>query len=405
MASKANYVFKWARANIAANRWTSLTVCAVVALTAFASLSLFGFVSGYQAGFKQDIDNLGYDLLITAKGCPYEAATLMLKGGVGLQYMPSGVVEELSSDPQISRVFPMLIHPVKGGSAEDGISLIKGVSPGWYDALKLEMREGEWFDENSDSLSGKGVILGQEAAELEQRHPGDPYLLFDPKTKAYEETVVRGVLGRTGTQVDGTILLPVHVVQERYGLAGKLTGVGVQLADIDDAEFSALRDRYNKRAELQVVTLSKVESTLRKATENLGEVVRLLALFLGVLMATVLLNTALLRTIAERPKLASLRITGFPGGFIVAVAILEMLLLTLTGLVIGTVLTWLSRDLTGGILANYLPYVPTGELIALSPGLVLRVFLLSCLAAALASIPPLVWILRPIAPNQLRGSK
>ena len=37
-----------------------------------------------------------------------------------------------------------------------------------------------------------------------------------------------GILERTGTQVDGTILVPLSYLQQEYQLAGKLTGVGVR---------------------------------------------------------------------------------------------------------------------------------------------------------------------------------
>jgi len=42
-------------------------------------ISLLGFDRGYQQSLGENIDRMGYQLLVTAKGCPYEAATLMLK--------------------------------------------------------------------------------------------------------------------------------------------------------------------------------------------------------------------------------------------------------------------------------------------------------------------------------------
>ena len=59
---------------------TVLTVGGV-AIAVAVLVSLLGFDAGYQRGLKNDIDKMGYQLLVTAKGCPYEAATMMLKGG------------------------------------------------------------------------------------------------------------------------------------------------------------------------------------------------------------------------------------------------------------------------------------------------------------------------------------
>ena len=84
--------------------WVSLTSVSLIALATMMAISLLGFIEGYQRAAEEDIDNLGYDLLITAKGCPYEAATLMLRGGVGLQYMPSGVVERLRNEESVENM-------------------------------------------------------------------------------------------------------------------------------------------------------------------------------------------------------------------------------------------------------------------------------------------------------------
>jgi len=59
---------------------TVLTVSGI-GIAVFVLISLLGFDKGYQESLTADIDKMGYQVLITAKGCPYEAATLMLKGG------------------------------------------------------------------------------------------------------------------------------------------------------------------------------------------------------------------------------------------------------------------------------------------------------------------------------------
>ena len=115
-----------------------------------------------------------------------------------------------------------------------------------------------------------------------------------------------------------------------------------------------------------MVTLSKVEATLRKATANVGHVVRILSVFLGLLAGVVLLNTAILRTMAERRKLGALRITGMPGRFIAAVALTETTLLNTCGLVLGGVSAVLAAPIAGDWFVAYLPYVPSGDVIELS---------------------------------------
>ena len=56
---------------------TGLTV-AGVALAVTVAVSLGGFMLGYRGAIDKSIDMLGFQVMIMAKGCPYEAATMML---------------------------------------------------------------------------------------------------------------------------------------------------------------------------------------------------------------------------------------------------------------------------------------------------------------------------------------
>ena len=57
----------------------------------------------------KSIDLLGFQVMIMAKGCPYEAATMMLKGGTGLLYLPSDIYERVKDDPEIASITPIFV--------------------------------------------------------------------------------------------------------------------------------------------------------------------------------------------------------------------------------------------------------------------------------------------------------
>ncbi len=75
---------------------TVLTIVGI-SLSTWVLASLLGFNRGYESALNRDIDNMGFQVLVTAKGCPYEAATLMLKGGTGLRYMNESVMKDVMS--------------------------------------------------------------------------------------------------------------------------------------------------------------------------------------------------------------------------------------------------------------------------------------------------------------------
>jgi putative ABC transport system permease protein len=393
MSRRARYLLTWPLANVRHTPWTSLATVVAVGAAAYIAATLFGFVAGYQVATEEDVDRLGYDLLITAKGCPYEAATLMLRGGVGLQYMPAGVVTRLRAEAEVAATFPMLIHPIKAPGDSSGMALLKGVDTGWRDSLKLELLEGSWFEETPEGLQGEGVVLGFEAAELEKRRAGDPYLLYNAKTKAFDTTSVRGILARTGTQVDGTVLLPLPKIQAAYDLPGKLTGVGVRVRSEAPDALDRIRDRYNLEPALQVVSLSRIEATLREAMSGLRDVVSLMAVALALLAGLVLLNTTVLRTLSEHRRLYTLQVIGVPAWFLAAAAMMESALLALVGAGVGLGLAAATGGWASACLVTYLPYAPKGDLIALSSELQLTILATSLALAILATLPPVARVL------------
>src|SRR5579872_4093672 len=87
---------------------TGLTV-AGVALAVAVAVSLGGFMLGYSGAIDKSIDMLGFQVMIMAKGCPYEAATMMLKGGTGLLYLPADTYERVKSDSEIESITPIFV--------------------------------------------------------------------------------------------------------------------------------------------------------------------------------------------------------------------------------------------------------------------------------------------------------
>ena len=112
---------------------TTLTV-AGVALAVTVAVSLGGFMLGYRGAIDKSVNMLGFQVMIMAKGCPYEAATMMLKGGTGLLYLPGDTYDKVKSDPDIESITPIFVGVAeKQGSSirEEGsaknFSIISGI--------------------------------------------------------------------------------------------------------------------------------------------------------------------------------------------------------------------------------------------------------------------------------------
>src|SRR5512136_160516 len=169
--------FQVALKNLLRKKIRSLLTLIGIALSAWVLVSLLGFNHGYENSLNRDIDNMGFQLMIMAKGCPYEAATLMLKGGTGLRYMDESIMKDILKEPEVDKITPILMSavfdPNKGESG--GIAAYFGVESKSFAEMKpfLKFRQGGWFKDSN----AYEAVLGYEAAELEQREVGDMILM------------------------------------------------------------------------------------------------------------------------------------------------------------------------------------------------------------------------------------
>lgn len=66
-----------------------------VAVAVAVLVALLGFNAGYQEALTSDVDKMGYQVVVTAKGCPYEAATMILSGEAGLRFIDEDIYKQM----------------------------------------------------------------------------------------------------------------------------------------------------------------------------------------------------------------------------------------------------------------------------------------------------------------------
>ncbi len=351
--------------NLLRKKTRSVLTVLGIALAAWVLASLLGFNKGYQISLNRDIENLGFQMLVTAKGCPYEAATLMLKGGTGLRYMNAGIADSIAAQPEVESVTPMLMQavfdPNKGESG--GITAYLGVDPATFPRMKgkLPFKEGAWFTDPQ----AREAVLGYEAAELEQREVGD--LLLIPE-KDVEIRVV-GILARTGTQDDGTIFLPLRTVQEVFGQEGELTGIGIKVRN--EADIAAFEERMYRLPDVQVISLAQVKNTIMTLIST-AKVMVLSIAFIAVLISVVgVVNTILMSVMERRQEIGILKAMGAKGRDIFKLIWTETIVLCFAGGIAGSLLALGTAKLTEVLIRRILPYTPSGGLVTIDWALAL----------------------------------
>jgi putative ABC transport system permease protein len=341
---------------------TAFTIIGI-ALSTWVLVTLLGFNNGYEASLNQDIDNMGFQIVLTAKGCPYEAATLMLKGGTGLRYMQEDVVQSVYEAGEVEEVTPMLMHaefdPNKGESG--GTTVYLGIDPKTYPSMKPynQFAQGGWFDAGE----GFNVVLGYEAAELEQREAGDSFLIGD------NEYLVTGVLKRSGTQDDGMIFLPLQTAQTVFDKSGQITMLGIKLDK--DADIAAFEEELYKLPDVQVVSMAQVKSTIMSLVTSAKVIVlSIVAIAFAIAMFGVL-NTVLMSVFERYQEIGILKSMGAMPLDIFKMVLFETAILCGIGGVVGVLFAALISGASEFAIRYFLPFTPNGGLIQITSNLAL----------------------------------
>lgn len=348
-----------------------------VALTIAVLVSLLGFNVGYRSALKADLANMGYEVLVTAKGCPYEAATLLMKGGDIPYYLDEAELTaiEAAGGSYIASQTPLLMQ---AGFTEDGrMQLFLGIDQTfmqlkpWLTFLEDGSR---WFS----APDANEVILGFEAAELESRKAGDEMYI----ESLDRVMTVAGIYERTGTEDDGSIFLPLKTAQTVFGREGRITGIGVKLHDLKAMPdfVDAIYDIPN----IQVVTLAQVENTILRLVSTAEVLVYAIAAVAMLIALLGLTNTVLMTVFERTAEIGVLRALGASRWDVFRGIWLETLLIALAGGAAGIILAFLGTGAVETGIKAVMPFAPSGTLVAITPA-IMGLSMLGALVVGLVS--------------------
>ena len=353
-----------------------------VAIAVAVLVSLLGFNQGYEQALNGDIDKMGYQVLVTAKGCPYEAATLMLKGGGGMRYMEDQVYQKIIKDTRIDKITPQLVATVfdkDRQNGQGGIVMYLGVEKSYLELKPwMKFKSGGWFSGDT----AQEAIIGYEAAELEQRLVGDE--IFVPK---YNKILkVAGILDRTGTQDDGVTFLPLKTAQDIFNLPGKLTGIGIKLKSLGDlADFE---ESLYQEPGIQVIGMAEVKGTIFNLLSSAKAMSAAVALIAVVVALVGVINTILMSVFERTKEIGVMKAVGASRLDIFQIIWLETALICFFGTLAADIAAVFGADLVEHLLRQIIPYAPQGRLVFISPGLLAGSFVGAMIIGFLAGIYP-----------------
>jgi putative ABC transport system permease protein len=359
----------------------SLLTVGGVAIAVAVLVSLLAFDAGYQDGLRTDIDRMGYQVLVTAKGCPYEAATLMMQGGGGLRYMEEDVYNGIVSDERIEEIAPQLMATVFDSTSGTGgsVALYVGIDEAYF-RLKpwLAFGSGGWFS----SDDAEEAIMGYEAAELEQRSVGDQIYI----SSIDRVLTVTGILERTGTQDDGITFVPLKRVQEDFGLPGKMSGIGIRLKDV--SQMSAFEESLYNVPGIQVISMAQVKGTILNLMSSARVLASSIATVAIIIAVIGVMNTILVSVFERTKQIGVMKAMGASRFDVFRIVWTETALISLFGGVLGIVMALVGGTVVEHVVRGILPYAPSGRLVIISLPLVLVALAGAVLTGLIAGIYP-----------------
>jgi putative ABC transport system permease protein len=363
---------------------TTLTV-AGVALAVTVAVSLGGFMMGYSGAIDKSINMLGFQVMIMAKGCPYEAATMMLKGGTGLLYLPGDTYEKVKSDPDIESITPIFVGVAEkqGSSIRDegsakNFSIISGIDVPSYLVMKpwLTFKKGagyaggRWFSPGSKDE----VVIGFEAAEYEQRKVGDTFYASitpagkpEPVMHAFK---VVGVLDRTGTQDDGTVFMPIDVAREYFNRPSQLTILGIKLKQFTSFKMREFEARWLKLPEVQVVGLQQVKNTLVSLVATAQTMIAAVAAIAVIVALIGVINTILMSVYERTSEIGIMKGLGARRGSIFQLIWLETLMICLVGGLAGSVMAIVGAGVVEKAIKALADLGVSGSIVRITPTII-----------------------------------
>jgi len=361
--------FVLAYKNLKRRKSRSFLTIGGVAVAVAVLVCLLGFNAGYQEALTSDIDKMGYQVVVTAKGCPYEAATLILNGEAGLKFMDEDIYKQIISDPDIDKITPLLAQVAYDPEKEDGkggFNSYLGIEKSYIELKpNVQFKSGEWFS----SEDANEVIMGYDAAESEQKTVGDKISIPNKDVTL----IIVGIFERTATQEDGDIFLPLKTTQRIFEVGGKLTGIGIKLKQIE--KISEFEERLYPMASIQVISMSQVKGTILNLV-NSAKILIMSVAFIAIFVAIIgVINTILMSVFERTQEIGIMKAIGASKLDIFKLIWIETLIICTLGGIFGSIVAIFGGNFTELLVRKVMPYAPGGKLLLITPELLLFSFL------------------------------
>jgi putative ABC transport system permease protein len=341
---------------------TLLTVLGVaIAITVL--FSLLSLNSGYEKELNREVNSMGVHILAVPKGCPYEAAALLMHGGVIPKYLSAYDLKNVSNIAGVELATPMLMHQFFGkdiSTGQDASHVVFGIRID--DVMKLKPWwdiEGRFFTENETNV----MIVGRELAQSQNYSVG-MMMMAGP----FKNFTIVGILERAGDQDDQFHFVPLAEAQRVFRKEGRITTIAVKVQDM--SKIAKVSEQMEKIPDIQVVTMTQIMGTIMNLAGSARSLLLTVIVIALIISAFGIINTLLMSVNERTREFGMMKAIGASGLDIGKMVLTETVLITFMGGIIGTAAAIVGSSLIEGFVKGMLPYSPKASLVSLNPELI-----------------------------------
>ena len=334
-------------------------------------LLLFGFYAGYTTAMDSELNTLGVQIMAVPKGCPYASTTMLLHGGHIDGELPSDTLENISELQGVISAEGVVMGQVEISS--DSKWVLFGTTPG-YHTLKTGWNINGNYPENPES-----VMIGSQVAETLSLNIGDSFLMDSISV------TVSGILSPTGTSDDSFIFSHIDTAREILNL----TGFTAVMADVESGFLADVSVEIEELTDAQPVTVNQVATTIQGLVDSARSI--LLAVILVAILASsaVVAGSSLLGIIEQSKLIGVQRSIGATPWQVSFGVLLQVLIVTVTGGILGVISMILLRLPLENLLRILIPDAPLSSLVVISPNMVFITLGISVVLGLLSAVPSL----------------
>lgn len=323
--------------NLVVRKTTSLMTAAGIALTVAVLVSSLGLVDGLRAAFANTGD--ARQILVLRKGGTSELGSLVSREGFAQLRSIDGIAKNGAGEPIASLEMVQVINQPSVDNPRGMNITVRGLSQPGIGMRKVNLVSGRWFQSGRrEIVVGKSVTKRYPRAQLGRR------LRF-----GRGDWEVVGVMDGGQSALNSEIWGDLNQISSDYNRQDSLSSALVRATDAP--AVPALINAINDDRQLNMLAIP--ERQYYASQTSAGAPLEFLGIFVAIIMAVgssfAAMNTMYAAVARRSREIGTLRVLGFSRPSILLSFLIEALLLSVAGGVLGCLIALPLNKVTTGV--------------------------------------------------------